>query len=240
LRDGEWIQQGSIFLARNPRKYPLRFQPFSDALFKKFLKTPYPIDCRVQGLVLSFWDTGLQFLALNSCWETDEFHRKRASIHPDAVAHVLREAQRQETDARQSGKLADHVSAFRIAVWHHAIVGPEQIKNTDFLGQLQNNGVRLALHGDVHELRRDLVAYWQRSKQLHIIGAGSFGASMADRPESTPRLYNLLEIHRDGNRTVVHTRCQPKPNGPWKGWNEWPRTDDLTGGVPYYEIHWVE
>jgi hypothetical protein len=55
-----------------------------------------------------------------------------------------------------------------------------------------------------------------------------------------PRLYNVLEIARDLKSARVHTRCQPKPDGPWKGWNEWPRPDGGDGGVPYYDIEWGE
>jgi hypothetical protein len=240
LRDGEWIQQGSIILAPDAEKYPLRLQPFSDELFNKFLQRPYPTDYRIQGLAIPFWQAGLQFLALNSCWQIDEFHRKRASINPEALANVLREAKQKELVASQNGLLTPDIKLLRIAVWHHSVAGPEQMKNTEFLGHLQNNGVKLALHGDIHELRRDLIGYWQGPKQLHIVGAGSFGANASERPESTPRLYNVLEIHRNSNYAVVHTRYQPKPDGPWKPWNEWPREDGSTGGLPYYKIHWAD
>lgn len=240
LRDGEWIQQGSIILAPDPKKYPLRFQPFSDEFFKKFFKQPYPTDSRVQSLVISFWETGLQFLSLNSCWEIDEFHCKRASIHPEALAHVLRETQQQEAHALSTKQLSRKKKVLRIAVWHHAVSGPEQMKNTEFIGHLQNNGVKLCLHGDIHEMRRDLIGYWMGPKKLHIVGAGSFGASAVNRPESIPRVYNVLEIYIESNLAVVHTRYQPKSNGPWKPWNEWPKEDGGAGGLPYYKIKWED
>ena len=68
-----------------------------------------------------------------------------------------------------------------------AVSGSEQIKDTDFLGHVQNNGVQIALHGDVHEMRHDLIGHWH-SKKLHVVGAGSFEPRAQDRPESTPRL----------------------------------------------------
>jgi PAS domain S-box-containing protein len=237
LKEGEWVKQGEIILARNSEKYPRRLKPFSDSFYHKFVQRPYPLDCTVQGFAIPFWETGIQFLALNSCWQIDQFHRKRSGVHVEAVANALKQAQEQEDDARKAGQLAAGRPLLRIAVWHHAIAGPEQIKDTEFLGNLQKNGVRLTLHGDVHEERRDLIGYWHE-KKLHVLGSGSFGARAEDRPESSPRLYNVLEIARDLRSAKVHTRCQPKPDGPWKGWNEWARPDGGDGAVPYYDINW--
>ena len=46
--------------------------------------------------------------------------------------------------------------------------------------------------------------------------------------------------HRDRKREFstmrVYTRQQPKPNGAWKGWNEWPMPDGGEGGLPYFDI----
>jgi hypothetical protein len=216
-------------------KYPLRFKPFSDGFYHKFLQRPYPTDCAAQGVAIPFWETGLQFLTLNSCWQIDQFNRKRAGVHPEAVAHAIKEAQRQEEEARKCGQLAADKPVLRIAVWHHAVAGPEQMKDVDFLGHLQKNGVRIALHGDVHEMRRDLIGYWH-ARKLYVVGSGSFGARAEARPESTPRLYNLVEIDRELKSARVYTRCQPKVDGAWKGWNEWERPDGST--VAYYDIKW--
>jgi hypothetical protein len=109
------------------------------------------------------------------------------------------------------------------------------MKDLDFLGHLQTVGVKLVLHGDVHEMRRDLIGYWH-PKKLHIVGSGSFGARGADRPESIPRLYNLLEIDRDFSSVRVHTREQRKPDGVWKGWNEWDDPKGGAGKLPDYVI----
>ncbi|HEY5909971.1 MAG TPA: TIR domain-containing protein [Verrucomicrobiae bacterium] len=235
LKAGEWVKQGDIILVRNSEKYPLRLKAFSDSFFHEFLQRPYPLDCTAQGVAIPFWETGIQFLALNSCWQIDQFNRKRAGMHVEAVANVIRQAQKQEDEARKVGQVADGKPLLRIAVWHHAVNGPEQMKDTEFLGNLQKNGVRLALHGDVHEERRDLVGHWTKQK-LYVIGSGSFGAREEDRPESSPRLYNVLEIRRDLKSVRVHTRCQPKPDGPWKGWNEWPPPGGGDGGIPHYDI----
>ena len=156
----------------------------------------------------------------------------------EAVAHAINEAQKQESEARKSDQLAPDRPLLRIAVWHHSVTAPDfKMTDIEFLGNLQKNSVKLALHGDVHEMRRELIGYWHE-KKLYVIGSGSFGAAAVDRPESTPRLYNVLEIARDLKSARVHTRCQPKPDGPWDGWYEWPDPDGGKGRVPYYDVKW--
>jgi hypothetical protein len=91
-----------------------------------------------------------------------------------------------------------------------------------FLGRLQKAGVRLCLHGHVHEDRADLVGYLHPTRSMHVMGAGSFGAPGNDRPESVPRLYNVLEVSRDLSRVRVHTRCLKRQTGAWEGWAVWP------------------
>jgi hypothetical protein len=235
LHADEWIDRGGIILARDPAKSPLRFKPFSDDFHHKFLQRPYPMAPGEQGISIPFWETGIQFLTFNSCWEIDEFHRQRAGIHPEAVAHALAEAQKQKDAAIKSG-LDPNKRLLRIAVWHHAVTAPDyKMKDLDFLGHLQQNGVKLALHGDVHEMRRDLIGYWH-PKKLHIVGSGSFGARASARAEAVPRLYNLLEIARDFTTVTVRTREQRKPDGNWDGWYEWPDPKNSDARVPYYDI----
>jgi hypothetical protein len=172
---------------------------------------------------------------LNSCWEIDQFHRTRASVHPDAVARLVAEADRQIQQAivNTDVKPEDYL---RIGVWHHPVADAERgIRNREFLGNLQNNRVRVCLTGDVHEMRRELIDYWHDNR-MHVLGAGSFGANGPHLSEGSPRLYNLLKIDREFQSIRVHTRQQPKPNGAWKGWNEWPMTDGGEGGLPYFDI----
>ena len=239
LKPGEWFQEGPLVMARDPGKYSLRFKPFSDGFYHKFLQQPYPADYAQQGTAIPFWETGLQFLTLNSCWQIDEFNRKRAGLLPEAVANAIDQAQKQEEDARKTGNLPKGKPLLRIAVWHHAVAGPEQMKDVDFLGNLQKNGVRIALHGDVHQMQRDLIGYWHEEKKVHVVGSGSFGARAEHRPEATPRLYNVLEIARDLKSVRVHTREQRKPDGAWDGWHEWPHLDGGNKGrMPYYDIKW--
>src|SRR5262249_4441398 len=110
----------------------------------------------------------------------------------------------------------------KIALWHHPITGNEKIFDDAFMQRLQNEGIKVCLHGHIHEERADIFNYLDRVKQINIIGAGSFGAVSKDRPESTPNLYNLLEIERDFSSVKVHTRALHKPLGAWEGWAKWP------------------
>ena len=72
---------------------------------------------------------------------------------------------------------------------------------------------------------------------MYVIGAGSFGSKGQDLSEGSPRLYNLLEIRAQTSGIRVYTRQQPKPNGAWKGWKEWPMPGDEEAGLSYFDIH---
>jgi len=52
----------------------------------------------------------------------------------------------------------------------------DKMKDIELLDHLHKNGVRVVLHGDVHEMQRELLGYWRENK-LHIVGAGSFGGT---------------------------------------------------------------
>jgi predicted phosphodiesterase len=236
LKPEEWVKQGDVFLVCNAEKYPLRFKRFSEAFFHKVFQRPYPLDYAEQGIAYLFPDTHIQFLTLNSCWRIDQFNRKRSGVHPDAIAHVIKDADQQVQAAMATNRLAKGDPVLRIGVWHHAVTGLELMPNLDFVSHLQNNCVKLCLHGDVHEERCEVISYWDAKRRIHIIGAGSFGSPPEGRPESTPRLYNLLEIQRNLKSVRLHTRCQPRPDGAWRGWNEWPRPDGQDGALPYYDI----
>jgi hypothetical protein len=124
----------------------------------------------------------------------------------------------------------------RIAVWHHPVTGNEKIVKDAFLEQLRQENVKLCLHGHVHEDRTDLIGYLHPTRHLHIAGAGSFGAPTNDRPESTPRLYNVLEVWRDHSKIQVHTRCLRRGGGAWEGWAVWPDKTDRRRRQTYYDI----
>lgn len=226
---------GKKVQVRHPENYRNRFVSFSKSFYHKVVQQPYPLDFADQGISYLFPDRGIQFFALNSAWQVDRYGRDNSGIHPDAVAGVIQQADRQIEQARQSGDLKKKQPVLRLAAWHHALEGKWAIQNDEFLENLQAANVKLCLHGDVHESRRKLVNWWDKGG-VHILGAGTFGAPEEGRPESTPRLYNLLEIQPDLRSMRIHTREQRKAEGTWKGWYEWPDPDGGNGKVPFFDV----
>ncbi|MFC1714169.1 metallophosphoesterase family protein [Candidatus Poribacteria bacterium] len=233
--EGLWHREGSVIFVPNKDEYPNRIKQFSDAFFHKIIQKPYPLEYDQQGIAYLFPDTKIQFLTLNSCWQIDQFNRKRSSLHPDAAAHAIEQADKQIQDAIERGDMKKRQKTLRFCVWHHSIQHRETMQNTDVVENLQKAGVRICLHGDVHEENREQYRYW-RDDKMYIVGAGSFGSPAEGRPESIPRLYNLLEIERDFSSVRVHTRRQMKPDGSWEGGYEWPDPEGGKGRVPYYDI----
>lgn len=222
LKPGSWCEQGAGYLVRDEARYPERFRHFSEHFYHPLLQREYPLPAEQQCLPFLSAELRLQFLAMNSSWEVDEYHSERSSIHDGALSRGLEAAEQQLKRAREAGQLAPDAKVLRLAVWHHPITGNEKMQQEAFLGRLRQAGVRLCLHGHVHEERADLVNYLDPRKQLHIVGAGSFGAPTHDRPESVPRLYNLLEVARDHSSVRVYTRALRRGGGAWEGWAVWP------------------
>ncbi|MHC4166658.1 MAG: hypothetical protein ACYSWQ_06860 [Planctomycetota bacterium] len=204
------------------------------------LHKDYPLSYAEQGISYLFPDTRIQFLTLNSAWQIDKNGRKKAGIHPDAVAGVIAKAENEVKRAVERGDIEKNQEILRIGVWHHAVAGPELIQNLGFLTQLQKAGMRLCLHGDVHEARTGLFVYRQPGIDVEILGAGSFGSAAEGRPESTRRLYNMLVVSveqktRQHLSIRVHTRRQKRAEEIWQGYHEW-KNPDGGGRVPYYDI----
>ena len=128
-------------------------------------------------------------------------------------------------DHKVKNQVGEGASVLRMGVCHHPVTGNDKIREDGFMEQLRGANFWLVLHGHVHEERADLLYYLHR-RNIHATGAGSFGAPTNDRPESTPRLYNLLEVARDHSWIRVHTRCRRKHDGAWEGWAVW--TADYT------------
>jgi GTPase SAR1 family protein len=219
LVPGTFKEQGAGYLMRNDSAYNERFRSFSDNLYHTLVQVAYPLEPEDQCLDFFFPDHGIQFIGMNSCWELDEQFPERASVNSVALAKGL---QRADQVRRSRKGRHEPNEVLRIGVWHHPVTGNEKIEKDAFLEQLRQAGIRLALHGHVHEDRADVVGYLHPQSQLHVVGAGSFGARSTGRPESTPRLYNLIEVSRDLELIRVHTRCLRKEGGAWEGWAVWP------------------
>ncbi|MCP4592306.1 MAG: metallophosphoesterase, partial [bacterium] len=223
LPDGYYCPQGSGYLVRDEERYPNRFKNFSRYFYHPLVQKEYPLDLAEQGLSFFFDENemGIQFITLNSAWQIDEWFRERSGIHPGALERGLERANDDVRRAKSAGRFAEDASILRIAVWHHPLMGNEKIQDDAFVGRLMQEDVRICLHGHVHEERADLACYLD-PRRIHVVGAGSFDASLTHRPESTPRLYNLLEIPRDRASIKVHTRHKRRGSGAWQGWGIWP------------------
>jgi small GTP-binding protein len=222
LKQGTFVEQGDGYLLREEAKYPERFKNFSQHFYHPLTQRPYPLEPEQQCLPTLFTESRLQFLAMNSGWEIDEYFPERSSISEQALSRGLAAADQELAQARGRGDLPKDARVLRLAVWHHPITGNEKIQADAFLGRLLQANVRVCLHGHVHEDRADLVNYLHAQQRLHVVGAGSFGAPTHQRPESVPRLFNVLEVERDLKRIRVHTRALRKQGGAWEGWAVWP------------------
>lgn len=83
----------------------------------------------------------------------------------------------------------------------------------------------MLLHGDVHKRRDDLLNYLDARRRIHVVGGGAFGTRMEDRPESTPRLYSVLEVARDLGAIRVIRRRQNTAEGAYEAHAVYPGED---------------
>jgi predicted phosphodiesterase len=228
LLNDRYIEQGKGFLVRIEELYPKRFENFS-RFYCKLLNKEYSLNPEDQCISSLFVDTRIQFLAMNSCYNIDEHCQNRSGIYPDALSRGLLAAEQEIKQAQ-----LERLEILRIAVWHHPVTGDEKMKQDAFLGLLQQANYKLCLHGHIHEVQTEIIGY-HHPRKIHVAGTGSFGAPSPARPESTPRLYNFLEIERDLSKIKVHTRCLRKNGGAWEGCAIWPvkNSSDLR---TYYEI----
>lgn len=239
LKVGTYSEQGDGYLVRDEGKYPKRFENFAK-FYHSLTQKPYPLEVEKQfvSLCLPFDETLIHFLALNSAWEIDEFFPNRSSINDTALSNALMEVDEEERRTKEACHLPPEAHVVRIGVWHHPVTGNEQIASDTFLERLRMDRFRLCLHGHVHEDRADVIGYLHPSRKIHVAGAGSFGAPANQRPESTPRLYNVIEIERndrDQKKTRIHTRCLRKHGGAWEGWAVWPAQSPFNRRT-FYEI----
>jgi small GTP-binding protein len=232
LKAGTFLEAGDGYNIRDDARYPERFKNFSQHFYHPLTQKLYPLAPQEQCIPSLFSEHRLQFLAMNSAWEIDEYFRERSSILEQALARGLALAEEQRREA-----LGPQPRVLRLAVWHHPITGNEKIQDTAFVERMLQADVRVCLHGHVHEDRAEMVNYLHPERRLHVMGAGSFGAPMHHRPESVPRLYNVLEVQRDLRRLRVHTRAMPKQGGAWGAWAVWPGDNERPGDKrAYYEV----
>lgn len=231
LAPGTFVEQGDQVLIRDEGRYGARLRAYGELIHAPLTGEPYPLAPAEQAQVKLFPAARLQVLLLDSAWETDRCFPGRSSIHLGALARGLDLAEAQLTAARP--QLGDR-PIVRLAIFHHPVTGNDKIVDDAFLEQLRRAGFSLCLHGHVHESRADLLGYLH-PRQLHVIGAGTFGAPARERPESTPRLYNLLVIDPAQRTVRVHTRCRRREGGAWEGFSVWPG-EEPNARRSYYQV----
>lgn len=234
LPKGSYISLGTDYGVRDEKNYNKRFEAFSK-FYHTLIQEEYPLRPEDQCLSFFFLDTRIQFLAFNSAWDIDEFFQNRSSINDSALSKGLLRADQDLAKATNAGELPKKEHVLRIAVWHHPAAGPESIKDESYLERLQAADVSLCLTGHIHEERTDLLFHLDPSRRIHVIGAGSVGAIAKNRPPSSPRLYNLIEISRDHRSVRVNTRARRRDDGKWSGWNVWPSPNKGEGRA-YYDL----
>ncbi|MEM6992992.1 MAG: metallophosphoesterase [Myxococcota bacterium] len=221
--DAEFIERGGIKLLRDDAAYRESFSNFSTGLYETLYQHAYPQDPAHQVDVFDVPQAGISFVTFNSAWNTAQHSPHSAKILDAAVGNALQQLAQVPADR------------LKVAVWHHPITGNEKIRDDAFVERLRAAGVRLCLHGHVHESRADLLGYLH-PRRMNVVGTGSFGAPAHERVESTPRLYHLLELADDRTSLRVHTRQLARSGGAWEPFYEWPDPADGSKRLPHFDI----
>jgi predicted MPP superfamily phosphohydrolase len=226
LPKSKYIPAGNVgALVCDEEIYKKRFDNFSKHFYEKIYGKTYPKEYSEQGILHMNSDQRILFLALNSSWEIDhyEIHHGRSGINTDAFYNAL--------DRIKKGKEYDEW--LKIAIWHHPVTGNEMMKNVDFLQQLSVHGFKVCMHGHVHEAQKGLYSY-DKSRDLHIIGAGTFGAPAKAQVPGIPLQYNLLIFDPATKTITVETRKKEQPDGAWSADARW---GNKNNPIPRYTIN---
>ena len=223
-----WFKATDLgFVVRSPQ-YMSRFRLFHK-FYQELTGSAYPGEADSQAIVRTFEPQGVQFLGFNSAWETDKLQPSVGSLNEAAISDALRKV---------DSKLLP------IAVWHHAPSEWIDESRTQLayrldeqsIVSLANVGVRIVLHGHIHERLSTVVnPYYDVRHQLHIIGGGTFSASAKDRRAGVQRMYNLIEIDQARLSFSIMSRSRGDGASPFVPHAVWPvegsenqRTDTLT------------
>ncbi len=218
LAQGSFIEDQKVLGLRDETAYPKRLLGFSENFYHPLIQQPYPLPFEEQCIPFFFAYMGIQFLAINSCWQTDEFFPDRAGIHLGALARGL---QRADDQIKRAGKSDAMERVLRIAVWHHPLGETHQPEAAALFSQLESARVRLCLHGHLHQ-ETAMLANFPNPRRLWVAGVGSFGAVDRALPHAVPRQYNLIEVWRDHSKVRIRTRAQQYAGGAFSPHTRWP------------------
>ncbi len=224
---GSFYGEGENVIAlRDDITYNQRFQHFIK-FHRGVTGAPYPTDPKTQITLHHLSGLNLIIVGFNSCWDADHYFTKRISINPDALAYAL-------DRLREDATLRD---CLKFAVWHHPLSSQneDRIKDHGFMQWLASSGFSACLHGHIHKAEAGLYRYdmSRDGRQIHIIGAGTFGAPSREWAAGYPLQYNLLRL--DGSLLRVETRRRIEQNGAWEPDHLW-RQSPGKPNLAYYDI----
>lgn len=227
LKEGEFIRVSEeVIRLCDQDAYPQRFQHFSQ-FYENITGQSYPLAPETQATFHHLPDLNLLVVGFNSNWEVDHHFKDRVSINPDAVTIAI-------DHIRDNPKLKN---CLKMAVWHHPLNGEKEdrIKNHDFMQRLSVAGFQICLHGHIHKADTDLYRYDKASdqRQIHLVGAGTFGAPAQEWTAGYPLQYNLLRL--SGNILRVETRRRIEINGAWEPDHLWRQGKGMPK-LAYYDI----
>jgi predicted phosphodiesterase len=214
----EYIEAGTAgALLRDEGRYVRRFENYG--AFCERLGQSYPERYEEQGVLRLDKANRMVFLSLNSCWELDHYYTERASIHQQGLSQAL---------DRLTGACEGWV---KMAVWHHPATGAPGM-NDEFLELLSVHGFSVAFHGHIHEATGKLYRY-DPKREIHCVGAGTFGAPANQQVTGIPLQYNWIELDGAERQLTVHSRKREKPHGAWAADARWGEKNDPK---PWYRI----
>jgi formylglycine-generating enzyme required for sulfatase activity len=91
----------------------------------------------------------------------------------------------------------------------------DRIKDHGFMQQLAKAGFCVCCHGHIHQAKTDQYRYdvTKEGRNIHIVGAGTFGAPVEEWTPGHPLQYNLFKVA--GDTLTVETRSRRELNGAW-------------------------
>ena len=184
-------------LWRNPTSYPTRFENYARFYDSTFGRT-WSLAPDEQFTHAMSDSPSLSILGLNSAWEIDEVRPENASLQPDALTAAL-------------AAYRERQGTLGLFAWHHPV--SEAMRSKGLLERLAAGGVRVVLHGHVHEDRQSAIYHLDPDRRLYGIGAGTLGTSADARPESTPALFNVLTFDASQKRCRLHVYARMRVHG---------------------------
>lgn len=214
LREGSYERiearpRGGLW--RDPAEYPKRFANYAAHFYEPTFGRPWSLDASAQFEVQPSIDPRIAFVALNSACQIDEARPENVDLDEDALAEAAEQLRR----ARSVGR-----AEITVAAWHHPM--SDAVRSSGALERLTALGAKLYLHGHVHEDRVEALSFLDATRRFYGVGAGTLGAPAADRPPSTPRLYNVVQIDASTRRARVHAFGAHRDRGTFTPYARWP------------------